>query len=128
MSTATLPDLDMLFAFEDLAAAKQWPAARNAEDTGYADPTTQARWEAFEAAHGPYGRQPGQQLYAEIKKSSKYAHQADWCRTNGYGYPFKVRISHDAGGYSVKGGVGGQYRLEDVNLYVIEDGKKIRIR
>lgn len=70
-----------------------------------------------------------QQLYAEIKKSSKYASQAELCRTNGYGYPFKVRIVHDGGGdYCVKGGVGGQYRLADVNLYVIEDGKKIRVR
>lgn len=69
-----------------------------------------------------------QQLYAEIKKSSKYAHQADMCKERGFGYPFPVNISHDAGGYQVKGGIGGQYRLADVNLYVIEDGKKIRIR
>ncbi len=70
-----------------------------------------------------------QQIYAEIKKSSKYAHQAEWCRSNGYGYPFKVRIiGSDCGGYCVIGGAGGQYRLADVNLYVIEDGKKIRIR
>lgn len=69
-----------------------------------------------------------QQLYAEIKKTSKYAHQADWCRTQGYGYPFKVRIAPDIGGYVVKGGFGGQYRLEDVNLFVIDDDFKIRVR
>lgn len=69
-----------------------------------------------------------QQLYAEIKKSSKYAHQAQMCRDQGFGYPFKVSIHQDACGYQVKGGVGGQYRLTDVNLYVIENDKQIRIR
>lgn len=69
-----------------------------------------------------------QQLYAEIKKTSKYAHQAEACRIHGYGHPFKVSIAPDVGGYVVKGGFGGQYRLEDVNLFVIEDGKKIRVR
>jgi hypothetical protein len=69
-----------------------------------------------------------QQLYAEIKKSREYAHQADWCRSQGYGYPFKVRIEAAKDGYTVKGGIGGQYRLADVNLYVLEDGAKIRVR
>lgn len=130
MSTQLLADLNMLFAFEDVATANKWPTTRNEADTGYVDPITQARWEGFELAHGPHGVRPeGQQLFAEIKKSSKYASQAELCRTNGYGYPFKVRILHDGGGdYCVKGGVGGQYRLADVNLYVIEDGKKVRVR
>ncbi|MEB3733414.1 hypothetical protein ULF88_03055 [Halopseudomonas pachastrellae] len=69
-----------------------------------------------------------QQLYAEIKKSSKYAHQAQMNIDMGYGYPFKVSIRDDSSGYRVKGGVGGQYRLEDVNLYVFDNDKKIRIR
>ncbi|MCC8342839.1 hypothetical protein LNN35_08570 [Pseudomonas stutzeri] len=123
-----LRDLDLLFTFEDLAKEKGWPVERNDQDNAFADALTQRAWEAFEAAHGPHGRKEGQQLYAEIKKSSKYAHQAEWCRTQGYGYPFKVRIVFDTDGYSVKGGVGGQYRLEDVNLYVLQDGKKIRVR
>ncbi len=127
--TTTLSDLDLLFAFEDLAQSRDWPVQRNVEDTGYADPNTHARWEGFEAAHGPHGRRPvGQQLYAEIKKSSKYAHQAEWCRNQGYGYPFKVRIREASDGYVVKGGVGGQYSLADVNLYVLEGGKKIRVK
>jgi hypothetical protein len=123
-----LQDLDLLFTFEDLAKEKGWPVDRNDDDSEFADALTQYAWEAFEAAHGEHGRKEGQQLYAEIKKSSKYAQQAEWCRAQGYGYPFKVRIAFDTDGYAVKGGVGGQYRLEDVNLYVLEDGKKIRVR
>ncbi len=69
-----------------------------------------------------------QQLYAEIRRSSKYAHQAEWCRQQGYGYPFKVAIGYSGDDYVVTGGVGGRYRLEDVTLYVIdEQGHKVRI-
>lgn len=129
MSTTSLADLDMLFAFEDVATANKWPTARNETDTGYVDPTTQARWEGFELAHGPHGVRPeGQQLYAEIKKSSKYAHQATWAKSQGQ-YPFPVRVVDDNGGlYCVAGGPGSAYRLADVNLYVIEGGKKVRVR
>lgn len=68
------------------------------------------------------------QLFAEIKKSSKYAHQADWCRNGPCGYPFRVRIEADSyDGYIVKGGVGGRYSLSDVNLYLMDGGKKIRV-
>jgi len=81
------------------------------------------------ARAGAKGKAPmkasGQQLYAEIKKSSKYASQADLCRNSPHGYPFQVRIVDDEDGYVVKGGVGGQYRIADVNLYVMQDGKKI---
>lgn len=95
----------------------------------YVDPFTRGASRGYMAGQvDALPRQVGQQLYAEIKKSSKYANQAELCRTSAYGYPFKVHITHDHGGnYRVKGGVGGQYRLEDVNLYVIEDGNKIRI-
>lgn len=128
MNTRALTDLNMVFAFEDLAAINSWPTARNEADTSYVDPITQARWEGFELAHGPHGVQPaGQQLYAEIKKSSKYAHQASLARSRGE-YPFQVRVQNDHGGeYCVAGGPGGQYRLRDVNLYVISDGRKLRI-
>lgn len=33
-----------------------------------------------------------QQLYAEIKRSSKYAHQAHWAKSQGES-PFKVHIT-----------------------------------
>lgn len=68
------------------------------------------------------------QLFAEIKKSSQYAHQAEMCRTRPCGYPFRVQIEVDClDGYIVKGGVGGRYRLSDVNLYLMDGGKKIRV-
>lgn len=127
--SASLQNLELLLAFEDWATPRGYDMTRNQENFEFQNIETRAAWLGFEAAHGPAGCRPyGQQLYAEIKKNSKYAHQADWCRTQGYGYPFKVRIAFDKDGYSVKGGVGGQYRLEDVNLYVLEDGKKIRVR
>lgn len=129
MTTDCLADLNLLFAFEDMAKAKGWSVDRNDQDTAYSDAVTQRAWEAFEAAHGEHSQHGGQQLYAEIKKSSKYASQADWARREGWPYPFPVRIASDGGGdYVVKGGVGGQYRLADVNLYVIEDGQKFRVR
>ncbi|AUF99779.1 hypothetical protein CXQ81_03955 [Pseudomonas sp. 09C 129] len=128
MNTPALNDLSMVLAFEDLADINSWPTARNEAGTGYVDPITQARWEGFELAHGPHGVQSaGQQLYAEIKKSSKYAHQASLAKSQGE-YPFQVRVLNDHGGeYCVAGGPGSQYRLRDVNLYVISDGRKIRI-
>lgn len=127
MNTRTLTDLNMVFAFEDLATTKGWPAARNDADTEYADPLTQARWEGFELAHGPHGVQPvGQQLFAEIKKTSKYAHQATWAKNQGE-YPFPVRVVVTPDEYCVSGGPGGQYRLSDLNLYVMNDGKKRRL-
>jgi hypothetical protein len=127
MTTKHFADLELLFAFEDMATAKKWPTERNDQDTGYADAITQARWEGFELAHGPHGvRPPGQQLYAEIKKSSKYAHQASWAKSQGE-YPFRVRVCGGDDIYCVIGGPGGQYRLADVNLYVTESGKKRRL-
>ena len=67
-----------------------------------------------------------QQLYAEIKRTSKYAHQADMQRQLG-AYPFPVKIVCDFGGYVVMGGVGGRYRLTDVDIYVIEGEQRILI-
>ena len=64
-----------------------------------------------------------QQLYAEIQGDSKYAYQADWQEP-----PFPIHIEPDIGGYVVVGGVGGRFRLEDVNVYVIEDKQKILIK
>lgn len=70
----------------------------------------------------------GQQLYASIKKSSKYAAQNNDATRYGFGLPFKVRIDPAYGDYCVQGGPGGQYRLADVQLYVIVDGVQLRIR
>lgn len=62
----------------------------------------------------------GQQLYAKIKRTSKYYGQT----TPNQLFPVYV-ISR--GEYIVQGGPGGQYRLRDVNLFVINNGKEQRI-
>ncbi len=64
----------------------------------------------------------GQQLFAKIKRSSKYHGQG------GKGLLFPVYVIHGgAGEYVVQGGPGGQYRLADVNLFIVDDGKEMRI-
>lgn len=71
----------------------------------------------------------GQQLYAKIKKSSKYFNQNSFAQAEPerWGWPFRVHIVAAPGDYCVQGGPGGQYRLDDVNLYIIEDGREMRI-
>lgn len=76
--------------------------------------------------HDP-ARVLGQQLYAEIKATSKYASQIGWMELRNC-YPFPVRFEQDFGGYIVKGGVGGCYRLDDVNLLFKLDGEFHRIQ
>lgn len=64
----------------------------------------------------------GQQLYAKIKRSSKYFGQGE------KGALFEVFV--EAGNpesYLVQGGPGGQYRLADVNLYIVDQGRELRI-
>ena len=68
-----------------------------------------------------------QQIYAKIKKSSKYAGQAVLAKRDGV-YPFPVNFSDDRDGYVVKGGPGGQYRLKDVSLFVQAGGNQIKIK
>ena len=90
--------------------------------------TVQLIFDAYQEGHGPDAiRVRGQQLFAEIKASSKYAGQADLARSQGWPYPFPVSLQADIGGYVVKGGVGGQYRLDDVDLFVIEDGQRVHL-
>lgn len=60
------------------------------------------------------------QLYARIKKSSKYYGQTP------DGLKFEVFILH-GGEYVVQGGPGGQYRLSDVNLFA-EDQAGVLVR
>lgn len=72
----------------------------------------------------------GQQLFAEIKKSSKYFHQNDCAKNEPArwgGFPFKVFIDPRCGDYCVQGGPGGQYRLDDVNIFVVEGGRELRV-
>lgn len=80
-----------------------------------------AKVAAFERAKAEIVKS-GQQLYAKIKRSSKYYGQGE------RGALFEVFV--EAGnplGYVVQGGPGGQYRMSDVNLYVVADGREMRI-
>jgi hypothetical protein len=72
----------------------------------------------------------GQQLFAKIKRSSKYYNQNEWAEAEPKrwgGFPFKVRVDPTYGEYCIQGGPGGQYRLADVNLFVVEGGRELRI-
>ena len=72
-----------------------------------------------------------QQLYAKIKRSSKYEYQNQTAKDNGFGLPFEVDVAPafaTSKSYVVHGGPGGQYRLADVNLFVkCDDGSYLRI-
>ncbi|MFI8482977.1 hypothetical protein ACIGCM_20670 [Pseudomonas sp. NPDC078700] len=119
--------IDEELGFCDWAQHAGYDCTRNPDNT-FAVPATQSAWIGYSAACKANTRKPlGQQMYAEIKPSSKYAYQISLCRTNACGFPFKVSFSEDACGYVVKGGIGGQYRVEDVGLFVIEHGQKIII-
>jgi hypothetical protein len=64
----------------------------------------------------------GQQLYAKIKRSSKYYGQTE------HGALFEVFVeAGNPAAYLVQGGPGGQYRLADVNLFIVDDGREVQI-
>jgi len=68
-----------------------------------------------------------QQIYAKVKRSSKYSHQNKMAEQGHWGLPFAVEISAIEDAYCVSGGPGGKYRLSDLNLFVIDDAKEVRI-
>lgn len=107
-------------AFRDFTRGRIAPHLLELDGQRFTHATVQLVFEAFCTGRA---RTVGQQLYAGIKASSKYHSQIEWGKQSGYGYPFPVRFQTDPCGYVIKGGVGGQYRLEDVELYVIEDGE-----
>lgn len=66
------------------------------------------------------------QLYAKIKRSSKYSYQNQWAKEQGQ-FPFPVEIARDfpdGTGYVIRGGPGGQYTVRDVNLYALVEGRE----
>ncbi len=91
-------------------------------------PEGRAEVEAYEREKKEMVAQ-GQQIYARIKRSSKYYHQNEFAKQSPgqFGWPFRVFIDPACGSYCVQGGPGGQYRLADVNLFVIVDGREQRI-
>lgn len=107
-------------AFREFAKGRIAPHLLERAGQRFTHSTVQLVFEAFCAGRA---RTVGQQLYAGIKASSKYHSQVAFGRSQGYGHPFPVCFQTDPCGFVIKGGVGGQYRLEDVNLYVIEDGE-----
>ena len=64
----------------------------------------------------------GQQLFAKIKRSSKYFGQTEKDAL----FEVFVEAGHPDS-YVVKGGPGGQYRLSDVNLFIVEGVSALRI-
>lgn len=63
-----------------------------------------------------------QQLHAKIIKSSKYYGQGEKDAL------FEVYVRAGAElSYVVQGGPGGQYRLSDVHLYIVDEGREMRI-
>jgi len=71
------------------------------------------------------------QLYAKIKNSSRRRSQQGYhLDSKGKHIPFPVEIPDIENLYEgeVKGGVGGNYHFDDVNIYVKVDGKFKRIK
>ena len=86
-----------------------------------ATPEGRAECERYEAEKAEKVKS-GQQLDAKIKRSSKYYGQT------APGELFEVFVeAGNPADYLVQGGPGGQYRLSDVNLYIVEDGREVRI-
>ena len=121
MTGLELERLNLELAFTEWAAPLGFNLERNPTDQAFYDIETRAAWLGFEAAHGPAGCKPqGQQLYARIRKTSKYAHQTDKL--------FQVRVGKPPyDNYVVHGGPGGVYALRDVHFYVLVDGKPLRL-
>ena len=116
-----LDRLNLDLAFQTWAEDRGFDLKTGA-DGAFTNVETRAAWLGFEAAHGPAGCMPsGQQLYAQIKESSEYAHQTNQLFPVAVGQP-----TH--GDYVVAGGLEGVYRMCDVDLYVITNGKQTRLK
>lgn len=70
-----------------------------------------------------------QQIYAKIKEDSEWYGQKQACIDSAFiGWPFPVFIYPTGSrGYLVEGGIGGCYRLSDLDLFIVENGKELRI-
>lgn len=127
MQGETRVDLDRLFAFERWAS-EQGMTMDSEGDGRFVDVATQRAWEGYQAGTVQAARKAsGVRLLARIRSSSKYAHQANWMIEGKQPYPFPLALCASADGYVVKGGVGGCYRLEDVDLIAVVDGAEFQL-
>lgn len=66
------------------------------------------------------------QLYAKIKRSSKYFYQNEWAKRDGE-FPFPVSVRDDIAGYIFIGGPGGSCTRYDVNIFVKANGRFMKV-
>ncbi|WP_263264914.1 hypothetical protein [Pseudomonas sp. RIT-PI-S] len=126
MQAETPINLEQRFAFEEWAKGHGLDV-RAEGDGRFVAPATQLAWEGYQACcHRLAGRQP-LELFARIRPRSEYAHQANRMIRDGHRYPFPVALARDTNGYVVKGGVGGCYRLKDVDLIAVVDGAELEL-
>lgn len=116
-----LDTLNLQLAFANWARPRGYDLTMSDDGGSFLSLETRSAWLGFEAAHGPHGERPkGQQLYARIRKTSKYAHQTDKL--------FAVRVGKAPyDNFCVHGGPGGVYALRDVHFYVLVDGKPMKL-
>ncbi|MCP1651826.1 hypothetical protein [Pseudomonas nitroreducens] len=124
MSTTTLDPLYLLnlqLAFSDWAKPRGYDLTMSDDGNSFLSLEARNAWLGFEAAHGPHGERPqGQQLYARIRKTSKYAHQTDKL--------FEVSVREAPyDDFVVHGGPGRVYALRDVHFYVMVAGKPMKL-
>jgi hypothetical protein len=70
------------------------------------------------------------QLYAMIKKNTRYYHQRFYhVDEKGKPVPFEVQIptEHNGHGGEAKGGAGGNYSIKDLNFYVKVNNNFVRV-
>ena len=68
------------------------------------------------------------QLYATIKKSSRYASQQSYhLDSKGKPIPFEVKFGNAHGELRALGGVGGNYAIKDLNYFIKVEDKFIKI-
>ncbi|WJD63130.1 hypothetical protein [Pseudomonas kurunegalensis] len=113
--------------FREFAKARLSSDKLKMDGQAFAHPAVQLAFKAFQAGRNP---KPVGQLFASIREDSKYHHQIAWCIRDGIGHPFPVQFQAPGAAYDdhvLAGGVGGAYRLADVDLFVLQDGELHRV-
>jgi len=68
------------------------------------------------------------QLYATIKKTSRYAAQQSYhLDEKGKPLPFEVEIPENANELRALGGIGGNYDIKDLNYFIKHNDKFVKI-